>query len=451
VSPGPRVVASLVLAALAYATMQMMVVPALPEIQRDLGVDAGATAWLVSAFLLSTTIGTPVLGRLGDVYGKERVLMAVLAVFALGGLVGALAGSLPVLIFARVLQGLGGAVFPLAYGLARDALPPARVPLAIGLIAGSFGIGGSLGLVLCGPLVELFSWHAIFWCGIALPLTAIVGIRTSVPASPRRPPVPLDWIGALGLAGALLPLLIGVAQARTWGVLSAPVLALVLGGIAGLVAWGRWELSRAAPLIDLRLMARRSIWPVNGVAVLVGFSMYATGYLVPQFVQGDPSADGFGFGANVTETGLFLLPALLAGLLAGAGAGALGGRIGSKLPLRLGVATMIAGYGVLAFAHEVAWPVYVGTLLAHGIGLNLAYTAMSNLIVAASPAEQVGESSGMNTMLRTVGGALGSQLAGALVAGADTASFTTAFLFLGAISVVALLLSGLVVADRVVR
>ncbi|HST38792.1 MAG TPA: MFS transporter, partial [Conexibacter sp.] len=204
VRSGPRVVASLVLAALAYATMQMMVVPALPQIQRDLGVDAGATAWLVSAFLLSTTIATPVLGRVGDVYGKERVLVLVLAVFALGGLVGALAGSLPVLIVARVLQGLGGAVFPLAYGLARDALPRERVPLAIGLIAGSFGIGGSLGLVLCGPLVELASWHAIFWCGIALPLAAIVAVRAFVPPSPRRERVPLDWVGALGLAAALL-------------------------------------------------------------------------------------------------------------------------------------------------------------------------------------------------------------------------------------------------------
>ncbi len=141
-------------------------------------------------------------------------------------------------------------------------------------------------------------------------------------------------------------------------------------------------------------MARRSIWPVNAVAVLVGFCMYATGYLVPQFVQSDPAADGFGFGAGVTETGLFLLPALGAGLLSGAAAGALGGRTGSKLPLRLGIATMAGGYAVLAVAHAVAWPVYLGTLLAHGIGLNLAYTAMSNLIVAAAPAAQVGESSG---------------------------------------------------------
>ncbi len=147
--------------------------------------------------------------------------------------------------------------------------------------------------------------------------------------------------------------------------LSGGVLGLVGGGLVLLWAWARWELTRAAPLIDLRLMARRSIWPVNAVAVLVGFCMYATGYLVPQFVQSDPAADGFGFGAGVTETGLFLLPALGAGLLSGAAAGALGGRTGSKLPLRLGIATMAGGYAVLAVAHAVAWPVYLGTLLAH--------------------------------------------------------------------------------------
>lgn len=452
-----RVVASLVLAALAYSTMQMMVVPALPAIQRDLGVDAGATAWLVSAFLLSTTIGTPVLGRLGDVYGKQRVLIGVLVVFAFGGLVGALADSLATVIFARVLQGLGGAVFPLAYGVARDTLPPRRVALAVGLISGSFGVGGSLGLVLCGPLVELLSWHAIFLTGMVLPLVAVVGIRRAV-ALPeaRRERVPLDWVGAVGLAAALLPLLIGVAQARTWGVLSPGVVGLVLGGLALLGAWARWELTRAAPLIDLRLMARRSIWPVNAVAVMVGFCMYATGYLVPQFVQSDPDVTGFGFGAGVTETGLFLLPALGAGLASGAAAGALGGRTGSKLPLRLGIATMAGGYAVLAVAHTVAWPVYLGTLLAHGIGLNLAYTAMSNLIVAAAPAEQVGESSGMNTMLRTVGGALGSQLAGALVSGgaggvADEAAFTTSFVLLGCVALVALALSRLVLAERDAR
>lgn len=453
-----RVIASLTLAALSYSVMQMMVQPALPEMQRALGVDASATAWVISAFLLSTTVATPILGRLGDLFGKERVLVVALVVFAAGGVVGALASSLGMLIAARVLQGVGGAVFPLAYGLARDALPERQVPLAIAVIAGSFGVGGSLGLVLCGPLVDAFSWQAIFVVGLILPLLSIACVRAFVPASPARARVQLDWLGALLLTAGLVALLTAVSRGRDWGWTSAPALGLLTGSAVVLVAWGRWELSRRDPLIDLRLLARRSIWPVNAVAVLVGFGMYATGYLVPQFVQTDPDQAGFGFGANVTGASMFLLPALLCGLVAGAWAGLLARRLGSKPPLVIGTVTMVAGYAGLAFAHDAALPFYVFTALAHGFGLNLAYTAMSTLIVAAAPAEQVGEASGMNTMLRTVGGALGSQIVGAVIAGgvaasgvASEAGFTACFVVLGVLLAVASALVLLVPRDRAPR
>lgn len=453
--PLDRVVGSLTLAALAYATMQMMVVPALPAIQRDLGASPGDVAWLISAFLLSTAVATPVLGRLGDLYGKERVLIAVLALFACGSVVGGLARSLAALVAARVLQGLGGAVFPLAFGLARDVLPRERVPVAIGVIAGSFGIGGSVGLVLSGPLVDHVSWHAIFWVGLAIPLAAIACVRAFVPESPARTRVRLDWPGALLLAGGLLALLLGVAHGRGWGWGSARVLGLFAGGAALLLGWWRWELRRPEPLVDVRLLARRAMWPANAAAVLVGFCMYATGFLVPQLVQADPRRDGFGFAAGVTGASLFLLPALVAGLFAGAWGGRLDRRAGARVPLLGGVATMLAGYLVLALAHDVRWTVYVGALLAHGIGLNLAYTAMANQVVAVAPLEQTGVAAGMNTMLRTVGGSVGSQVVGAIVAGAAVAGgmpreegFTLSFLLCAALMALALAIAAVALQRR---
>jgi EmrB/QacA subfamily drug resistance transporter len=436
-----RVIASLTLAALSYSVMQMMVQPALPEMQRALGADPSATAWVISAFLLSTTVATPILGRLGDLFGKERVLIVSLVVFALGGVVGALAQSLGMLILARVLQGVGGAVFPLSFGLARDALPERQVPIAIAIIAGSFGVGGSLGLVLCGPLVDAFSWHAIFVVGLVLPVVAVVCVRVWVPESPERARVSLDWAGALGLTLGLVALLTAVSRGRDWGWTSAPVLGLLAVALLVLGAWCRWELGRRDPLIDLRLFARRSIWPVNVVAVLVGFGMYSTGFLIPQFVQTDPDAAGFGFAASVTGASMFMLPALLCGLLAGAWAGLLARRFGAKLPLLLGTLLMVAGYAGLVVAHDGALPFSIFTAIAHGFGLNLAYTAMSTLIVAAAPAEQVGEASGMNTMLRTVGGALGSQIVGALIAGGVTATgFATEDVFTASFVVLMVLL-----------
>ena len=450
-----RAIVSLTLAALSYSVMQMMVQPALPAIQAELGADPAATAWVISAFLLSTTVATPILGRLGDMFGKERVLIVALLVFAAGGVVGAFAPSMGALVLARALQGVGGAVFPLAYGLARDVLPQDRVPLAIAVIAGSFSVGGSLGLILCGPLVDRFSWHAIFVVGLVLPAVSIACVRAWVPPSPARERVQLDWLGALGLTGGLVALLMAVSNGRTWGWGSPRLLALAALGVAVLAAWGRWELGRRAPLIDLRLLARRAIWPVNAVGVLVGFGMYANGYLVPQFVQVDPARAGFGFGASVTGTSMFMLPALLGGLLAGTWAGLLARRFGSKLPLLCGTALMVVGYVGLACWHGATVPFVVMTTIAHGVGLNLAYTAMSTLIVRAAPAEQVGEASGMNTMLRTVGGALGSQVVGAVIAGgvgvsgvASEVGFTACFVLLAALLAVASAIGLLIPRDR---
>lgn len=434
-------IASLTLAALAYAVMQMMVVPALPAIEHDLGTGPGGVAWLISAFLLSTAIATPVLGRLGDMYGKERVLVIVLLVFAAGGVLGALATSLPMLIGARVIQGFGGAIFPLAFAIGRDALPPNKLPLTIGLLSGSFGVGGGIGVIASGVIVDHFSWHGIFWLGIAMPLIAVVGVRLFVPPSPARERVQLDWVGALLLGGGLLPLLLAVSRGRVWGWLSPGVVALFLGGLVVLVAWVRWELNRREPLIDVRLLSNRVVWTVNAAALAVGFTMYATSYLVPQLVQADPATDGFGFGASTTAAAMFLLPAMLAGLVCGPLAGILSTRLGPKRPLLLGIAVMAAGMAMLALAHDERWQVYVGTLLAYGIGITFAMTSMSSLIVSGVPRTQTGEASGMNTMVRTVGGSIGSQVVTALVVAGGAASshgFTVAFATCGVLLLVAL-------------
>lgn len=459
-SSGTGVVASLLLASLAYAVMQMMVVPALPAIEHDLGAGPGSVAWLISAFLLSTAVSTPVLGRLGDMYGKERTLVVVLAIFAAGGVLGALATSLEMLIAARVIQGLGGAIFPLAFGIARDTLPAKRLPGAIGMLSGSFGVGGGLGLVLSGLVVDHTSWHGIFWLGVAVPLAAIVAVRMWVPPSPARERVQLDWLGAVLLAAGLLPLLLGVSRGSAWGWGSAGVLTLFAGGALLLVVWTWWELRRREPLIDVRLLARPAVWTVNAVAVFVGFAMYATSYLVPQLVQADPAQAGFGFSASTTAAGFFLLPAMLAGFVVGPFSGALTRRFGAKLPLTAGVAVMAAGFAQLALAHDERWHVYLGTLLTYGIGITLTLTAMANLILVGVPRAQTGESTGMNTMIRTVGGSLGSQVVAALVlaggaAGSVAAAsgqtdhgFTVAFAVCAALLVVALALSTAVPAAR---
>lgn len=205
----------LVSAALAYALSQTMVVPALPEIQRELGSSQTTTTFVLTAFLLTASVSTPILGRLGDMFGKERVLVLTLCAFAVGSLLAALSHSIAILIAGRAIQGAAGAVFPLAFGIIRDEFPPERVATGIGLISATFGIGGGAGLVLSGVIVDHASYEWIFWSALGAAALAIAATHLFVPESPVKAPAKIDWGGAVRLGLGLTALLIGSVRVMT--------------------------------------------------------------------------------------------------------------------------------------------------------------------------------------------------------------------------------------------
>ncbi len=174
----------LVLATMAYALQQTLVAPAMPAIQDDLGVSTTAITYLLTAFLLTGSVATPVMGRLGDMFGKKRLLVIALGVFAFGSLVCALSSSIEVLIAGRAIQGIGSAVFPLAFGIIRDEFPRERVASAVGLLSATFGIGGGAGIVLSGVIVDNLDYEWIFWLGLAVILIALIAAAMFVPESP---------------------------------------------------------------------------------------------------------------------------------------------------------------------------------------------------------------------------------------------------------------------------
>jgi len=406
--------AILAVAGIAYALLQSLVLPALPTIQRDLGASATAAAWILTAYLLSASVVTPIAGRLGDTFGKKRTLVVVLVVLALGTLVSALASSIGVLIVGRVIQGSGGAIFPLAFGIIRDEFPPERRAGGIALISALLGVGGGLGIVLAGPIADRLSYHWLFW----FPLFVIVGTTVAtvvvIPESPIRKAGSINWPGALLLSGWLVALLLGVSQGASWGWTSRRVLALFAVAAVLLVAWVLVELRAREPLVDMTMMRIRGVWTTNVAALLIGFGMYSSFILVPEFVEA-PSSDGYGFGASVTQGGIFLLPCTVAMLLVSPLAGRLGNSVGSRVPLLAGTLVTGAAFVVLAFAHDERWEIYVAMLLL-GSGIGLAFAAMANLIVDAVPPEQTGVATGMNTIMRTIGGAIGSEIAASILA-----------------------------------
>jgi EmrB/QacA subfamily drug resistance transporter len=420
-----------------------MVAPALPAIQQDLHTSTTGVTWVLTIYLLTASIATPVLGRLGDMFGKEHVLVAVLGMFALGSLVAALSHSIELLVAGRAIQGFAGAVFPLAFGIIRDEFPPERVAQGIGLISATFGIGGGVGLVASGAIVDHLSYEWIFWIALIVTSLAIVCTLLFVPESPIKVPAKIDWTGALLLSLGLGALLLGISEGPRWGWLSAKVLGVFAAAAVALGAWVRFELRVPVPLVDMRMMRRRAVWSTNLAALLVGFGMFGSFILIPQFVQAPPNA-GYGFNATVTEAGLILLPSTAVMLFAGPVAGWLGGRLGSRLPLLIGTLLAAAAFALIALAHAERWELYIGTALM-GAGIGFAFAAMANLIVEAVDPTETGVATGMNTIMRTVGGSLGGQISATIVSAhviagtgiAQESAYTAAFLLSAAVMVLA--------------
>jgi EmrB/QacA subfamily drug resistance transporter len=428
--------AVLVLSGCTFALLQSLVAPALPEIQRDLHTSPTAVAWILTAYLLSASVLTPIIGRLGDMFGKEHTLVASLVVLGIGTLVAALATSINVLIAARVIQGAGGAVFPLAFGIIRDEFPRDRVARAIALISALMGIGGGAGIVLAGPIVDAFSYHWLFWFPLMAVAVAVVATVLFVPESPIKTPGRINWAGAALLSAWLVCVLLAVSEGSSWGWGSGRVIGLFAAGAVLAVLWVRNESRAAEPLVDMAMMRVRGVWTVNAAAFLVGAGMYSSFILIPQFVE-EPASSGYGFGASVSQAGLFLVPSTLGMLLFGPVAGRLSERVGSRVPLILGGLTTTLSFVMLAVAHDQHWEIYVASGIL-GAGIGLAFASLANLIVEAVPREQTGVATGMNTVMRSLGGSVGGQigasvLAGGVVAGIPSESgFTTAFIIAAA-------------------
>jgi EmrB/QacA subfamily drug resistance transporter len=404
----------LLLAGISFALSQTLVIPALPDIAHDVQASPAAASWILSGFLLSASIATPIVGKLGDVFGKGRVLTLVLLLFSFGGVVCALGNSIGILIAGRVIQGVAGGVFPLAFGIVRDTFPPERRATGLGLVSAIIGIGAGIGLPLSGVIADNLGVPWLFWISlIALP--AALAAHRLVPESPASRRLRIDWLGAALLSGALGAVLLAVTEANDWGWGSARTIGLFAAGAVLALIWLRVESHVDEPLIDLGVLRARAVATTNLTGLLVGFAMFSSFLLIPQFAQA-PESSGYGFGDSVTQAGVLLVPAALFQLVGGPLAGGLGARIGFRTTLAIGASAATAAFIFLAAAHSHPWQFVVAAALL-GTGISFAFASMANLIVGAVPQSEVGVATGINTIMRTVGGAFGAAVATAILTG----------------------------------
>jgi MFS family permease len=267
---------------------------------------------------------------------------------------------------------------------------------------------------MAGILVDHLSVPWIFWTSLAATAFATWATWRYVPESPIRVQARIDWGGGALLSVLLLALLLGVAQGATWGWTSGRVIGLFATSIVFFVAFVRYELHFPEPVVDMHLMATRPMWSTNVAAFAVGFAMFGSYILIPQIVELD-HVTGYGFGRSTTAAGLVMLPSALVMLFAGPWAGWMGTKFGSRLPLALGSLSTAIGYGALALEHNALWEIAAGATLM-GIGIALALAAMGNLVVQAVRPDQTGVATGINVIMRSIGGAVGAQIAASLLA-----------------------------------
>jgi EmrB/QacA subfamily drug resistance transporter len=460
VSSSPRTpyrvtLAVLTLAATSYALLQSLVLPTLPELQRSLHVSEATVSWILTAYLLSASVATPIIGRLGDMYGKERVLVIVLAMLAVGTLISALASSIAPMLLGRVIQGAGGGIFPLGFGIIRDEFPPREVARGIGLMSSLIGVGGGAGVVLAGLIVERVSYHWLFWVPLMFILPAAIAAHVFVPESPVKVPGRVNWPAAALMSAGLTALLVGVTETTQWGWTSPKTLTTIALGLGLLAWWIAREATARVPLVDMRIMRQRAVWTTNLVAFLIGVGMYSSFLLIPAFVQA-PRSSGYGFGASVLGSGIYLAPCTITMLLVGQFTGVLDRRIGSRASLILGTGCCLVAYAILASTPQFAGLVYLSSAIL-GAGIGLAFAALANVIVQNVRQDQTGVATGMNTVMRTLGGALGGQIVASLLArdigpaGLPTAdAFALAFGLCAAVLVVGIA-AGLLIPSRARR
>jgi MFS family permease len=382
--------AVLAMAAFAFSALQSLILPAIPAFEQSLHTSETGASWLLTAYLLTAAVATPILGRVGDMFGKKKTLVVVLVSLSAGTLLSAVATS-----------------FPLSFGIIRDEFPPERVATGIGTISSILGIGTGAGIVLAGPIVEHLSYHWLFWFPLIMTVAATMATVVFIPESRVRASGTINVLGAIFLSGWLVTGLVALSEGPTWGWTNATTLALFVASALLFALWVWAEVRSSSPLVDMTMMRIPTVLRTNFAALLFGFGLFAMFILVPDFVE-TPAHQGYGFGSSVTQSGLILAPFAISMLLLAPFTGRLAGPFGSKPLLVIGALFGAASYVLLVLAHSEQWSFYLASGLL-GIGMALGFASLANLIIEAVPSNQTGVATGINTNFRSIGGAAASE------------------------------------------
>jgi MFS family permease len=406
-------IAVLTASGLIAAFMQTLVVPIIPHLPELLDTTTVDAQWVLTSTLLAAAISTPISGRLGDMYGKRRMVLVLLAILVLGSIISALSVTLIPMLVGRTLQGISLGVIALGISVLRDVIHPKNLAAAVALVSATLGVGGAVGLPVAAVIAQNFDWHLLFWMAAILGFLAFFAVLAIIPVSTLRTGGHFDFIGAIGLAVGLTCILLAIAKGTEWGWTSPLTLGLGGGGILVLIAWGVFELRTPSPLVDLRVSVRRAVLFTNLASVSVGFAFFVTNAALPVLLEGP--TEGPGLGQSLIVTSLCLMPGGLAMFFVSGLAARLSTAKGPRTSLILGTAIIAAAFAAAPWLMSEVWQIVIISTVV-GVGTGFAYSSLPTLIMHAVPSSETAAANGLNSVMRTLGSTSSATVIGIILA-----------------------------------
>ncbi|HZC48108.1 MAG TPA: MFS transporter [Nitrososphaeraceae archaeon] len=442
------------------ATMVMyaetMLIPAIPDLIKDFHVSYSMSSWILTAYLIAGAVMTPIAGKLSDIYGRKKILLIIMVIYAIGVSMAGFASDIYFMIFARAIQGIGMSMFPIAFGMIRDQFPREKISIGQGVITSMFASGAVIGLTVGAIIVQDYGWQNTFFTIIPIAIALLLIIWRFIHVidsrdddqSQKRSIIleganisktsnrddnatlskasnQIDIKGAIALAIAVASFLLFLTLLETSGsnieaasggnnnhpsnVNSyAQVLPFLIIGIVSFVFFVIIERREKYPLVDFKLLLNKSILPANLIIMLVGFSMFMVFQTIPILVR---NPEPIGFGEDAISAGKVQLPFAIVLLVFGPTSGFIVSKLGSLKPIIFGTFITTAGFiGLLMFhSTELLVSANLGIL---STGLSLSSVGAMNVIILSTPRQFSGISLGMSSLMRIVGASIGPALAG---------------------------------------
>lgn len=402
------------------ATMVMyaetMLVPAIPDLIKDFHISYGMSSWILTAYLIAGAIMTPIAGKLSDIYGRKKMLLVVMAIYAVGVSLGGFVTDIYQMLAIRIIQGIGMSMFPIAFGIIREMFPRSKIAIGQGIISSMFATGAVIGLVAGGHLIQNYGWNATFFSIIPIVIILLGVIARFVhidephlkEQNKDSAKNKIDIQGAITLTVSIAAFLMALTMEETGdGANSFSVMGLVVIGIVYLILFAIIEKRSSSPLVSMKVLANKTILPCNILIMIVGLSMFMVFQTIPVLVR---SPSPLGFGEDPLMTSNVQLPFAVVLLIFGPTSGFIISKLGSTKPIIAGSIISTIGFANLFLNHSTELLVSVNLAIL-STGLSLTNVGAMNVILLSTPKQDIGVSLGMSTLIRIVGASIGPAMA----------------------------------------